>query len=70
MHEEMLNTDPSLLLRLQTSGDPAIYDYVTALRQQYGKYALPIEDVRRMVDEAMGEESLTALLFQMREEAP
>ncbi len=56
-----------LLLRLQSLSDPSVADYISKTKAKYGKYLLPIEDVRRTVDESMGETTLTEILNQMRE---
>lgn len=60
----------ALLLRLQGLSDPAISDYIAKTRARYGKYSMPIEQVRKLVDESMGEKSLTDILFKMREAEP
>jgi len=56
-----------VLLRLQSS-DPAISGYIDKLRSRYGKYTLPIEEARRIIDKSMGKQSLSAVLYHMREE--
>lgn len=55
--------------RLQIPTDPAIAEYIKALRARYGKYALPEDEARRLIDKAMGEKTLTEILFQMRNES-
>ena len=42
--------------------------YITQLKADYGSYALPAKDARRIVDESMGEYSLTDLLYTSRED--
>lgn len=56
-----------LLLRLQSLSDPSVSNYIAKTKSKYGKYLLPIEEVRRVVDESMGEATLTEILNQMRE---
>ncbi|GEM_PF-4791290 len=58
-----------MLLRLQILGDPDIREYVEKLRAKYGKHVLPAEEVRRIVDKAMGNKTLTEVLHKMREES-
>ncbi len=48
--------------------DPVIREYLERLHARYGKYALPAEEVRKIVDESMGDKSLTQVLFEMRRE--
>lgn len=57
-----------LLLRLQGLSDPAISDYIARTRSRFGRYVLPIEEVRSILDKDMGEKTLTGVLYQMREE--
>ena len=40
---------------------------IDKLYAQYGKYALPDEDARKIVDEALGTKTLTEALDSMRE---
>lgn len=40
---------------------------IDKLYAQYGKYALPDEDARNIVDEALGTKTLTEALDSMRE---
>ena len=58
----------SLVLKLQSLMDPSIQTYVSDLRTKYRKYAMPVEEGRKVVDEAMGSASLTALLYEMRQD--
>ncbi|MBI2909330.1 MAG: hypothetical protein HYX92_16925 [Chloroflexi bacterium] len=57
----------ALMLRLQALNDPSISEYIAKTRSKYGKHVRPIEEVRRMVDEAMGDKKLTDVLYEMRE---
>ena len=57
-----------LILRLQGLGDPAISDYIAKTRAKYGKFSLPIEEARRIVDASMGEHTLSQVLHEMRED--
>ncbi len=36
------------------------------MRQRYCKYLVPIEELRTLMDEALGEHSITEELFRMR----
>jgi hypothetical protein len=40
---------------------------IAKLYAQYGKYALPDEEARKIVDEALGTKTLTEVLDSMRE---
>jgi predicted DNA-binding antitoxin AbrB/MazE fold protein len=42
--------------------------YIARMRARYGKYARSPEEVRRIVDESMGDKTLTEALYEMREE--
>jgi hypothetical protein len=56
-----------LVLRLQGLGDPSIFDYIARTRAKYGRYSLPIEEVRKLVDKTMGERTLSQVLREMSE---
>ncbi|MSQ12907.1 MAG: hypothetical protein EXR47_01965 [Dehalococcoidia bacterium] len=60
---------PTESVELQIPADPAIAEYIKALRARYAKYALPEDEARRLIDKAMGEKTLTEILFQMRNES-
>jgi len=49
-------------------GDDRLGAYITKLKADYGSYALPVRDARRIVDESLGECSLTDLLYISRED--
>ncbi|MBI2909337.1 MAG: hypothetical protein HYX92_16960 [Chloroflexi bacterium] len=57
----------ALLLRLQSLNDPVISSYISKMRAKYSKYALPAEEARRIVDESMGEKTLTDILNEIRD---
>ncbi|MDO8670043.1 MAG: hypothetical protein Q7O66_01260 [Dehalococcoidia bacterium] len=67
---EGLTDNVPLLLRLQSLSDPSVSNYIAKTKAKYGKHLLPIEEVRRVVDESMGEKTLTDILNQMRETQP
>ncbi len=48
--------------------DGRLAAYITQLKADYGSYALPAKDARRIVDESLGEDSLTDLLYTSRED--
>jgi hypothetical protein len=50
------------------AGDAAITQYVLRLNADYGRYACPADETRRLVDESMGAVSLTELLYKSRED--
>lgn len=56
-----------LVLRLQGLRDPSISDNIARTQAKYGRYSLPIEEVRKLVDKTMGERTLTEVLSEMRE---
>lgn len=64
---EQTNPIP-LLLRIQGLSDPAISEYIAKMRSRFGRYVLPAEEVRNILDKEMGDKTLTGVLFQMREE--
>ncbi len=48
---------------------PAIRKYVEELYAEYGQSAVSPEETRRIVDRAMGETTLTEVLYEMRRDA-
>lgn len=48
--------------------DPAIADYLAQLLEQYGEHVLAAEEVRKIVDEAMGDVSLSDAVLKIRKE--
>lgn len=52
----------------EVSADQALAQYVDDLNNQYGGYARVIGDVRSIIDSAMGQTSLTDLLYKSRNE--
>lgn len=58
----------SALLKLQAALDPSIEAYVTGLKTKFKKYQMPVEQGRRLIDEAMGSRALTDLLYEVRQE--
>ena len=50
------------------SPNPALVKYVAELNAQYGGYAKAIGDVRNIIDDAMGDQTLTGLLYKSRNE--
>ena len=53
--------------REETDRSPAA-EYVLRLRQGYGAYARPSEEVRRIVDDSMGQTRLTDVLYESRKD--
>jgi len=49
--------------------DPAVEAYIADLERRYGRPTISIDELRRLVDEEMGDTTLSDLLFQMRNEA-
>jgi hypothetical protein len=60
---------PTESAELQIPADPAIAEYIKDLQARFGKYALPEDEARRLIDKAMGEKTLTEILFPMRNES-
>lgn len=59
-----------VLLSLQALSEPAVQTYVSSLREHYRRYLVPIEQGRKLIDQAMGARPLTDTLYQIREERP
>ncbi len=57
---------PGLRLRLQ-SAEPEIDSYIASLKKKYQRYAMPIDDLRRLVDTEMGKRTLTEFLAEARQ---
>ncbi len=49
------------------ANDPVIEAYIASLKKKYKRYAMPIDEVRRMVDSQMGEKTLKQYLYEARE---
>ncbi|GEM_PF-6016421 len=54
-------------LRLYQLQSPEIAQTLAELHSSYGKYVIPVADLRKMMDKAMGEKTLTGELNAMRE---
>lgn len=59
-------SDPSVARRLQAMAEPAIRPYISSVKAEYQQYALPLEEGRKVIDAAMGEQTLTAVLYELR----
>lgn len=55
-----------LALRLQGMQGPEIQESLDKLRQRYAKHAVPVEQVRDMLDRALGSQPLTDELYKLR----
>ena len=53
-------------LRLQEHGDPTIRAHIEQLRRRYGQAEMSADEVRRIVDQAMGTNLLTEVLAETR----
>jgi hypothetical protein len=58
----------SIALQLQSLMQPEIHSYISKLKARYNRYAMPLEEGRKLIDQAMGKTTLTELLYQMRQE--
>lgn len=47
--------------------DPEIESYITSVKKKYQKHAMPLDEVRRLVDSQMGKRTLTEFLYDARE---
>lgn len=54
----------TLMARLQS---PELATSIDALYQRYGRYAMPDEELRKLVSKEMGDKTLTGELYAMRE---
>ena len=52
--------------KLHSSQSPEIVDSVHELQAKYGKYAIPDDEAREVVDNAMGKKTLSGELRVMR----
>lgn len=57
---------PSLTVPVCGLQSPEIAARLDELHAQYGKYALPVDQVRSLVDKQMGKRTLTSELYTMR----
>lgn len=46
--------------------DPATEAYIADLERRYGKYRLPLEELRKRVDAAMGDRMLSDVVIEDR----
>jgi len=51
----------------RTSNDEALRNYLEGLKAAYLPYMRPSAEARQIVDDAMGERSLTAVLYRSRQ---
>ena len=52
---------------MQAVIEPEIRTYISSLKQTYAKYHLSLEAGRKIIDDAMKNASLTAVLYEARE---
>ncbi len=64
-----VSNDPSIARRLQAMAEPEIRSYISSVKAEYQQYALPLEEGRKVIDAAMGEKTLTEVLYELRQEA-
>ena len=57
-----------LALRLYAQQSPEIEQSLEKLRKRYGKYAVPADELRKMLDKELGERTLTEELYALRED--
>ena len=62
------NSQLPVLVRLQALSEPAVQAYISSLKERYSRYLMPVEDGRKLIDQAMGATSLTHVLYEAREE--
>lgn len=53
-------------LRLYALQNPEVEEYLRRIRRRYGKYATPAQEVRAMMDKALGTHTLTEELHMVR----
>ncbi|MCL5960423.1 MAG: hypothetical protein M1358_14135 [Chloroflexi bacterium] len=53
-------------LRLYALQNPEIEEYLQQVRRRYGKYAVPAQEVRAMMDKALGSHTLSQELHKLR----
>lgn len=56
-----------LPLRLQMMQSPEMAITMERLHTRYGKYAVPVVELRKRLDKEMGEKTLTGELYALRE---
>ena len=57
-----------LAARLHALQSPDVQASLEKLRRKYSRYAVPVEQVRAMLDEALGERTLTQELYALRDQ--
>jgi hypothetical protein len=56
-----------LAARLHALQSPDVQGSLERLRRKYGRHAVPVAQVRAMLDEALGERPLTQELYALRD---
>ena len=56
-----------LVARLHALQSPDVQASLEKLRRKYGRHAVPVDQVRAMLDEALGERTLTQELYALRD---
>ena len=61
-----IGSEPSVARRLQAMAEPEIRSYISSVKAEYQQDPLSLEEGRKIIDEAMGEQTLTAILYELR----
>lgn len=59
---------PFIPLQLQSLTQPEIQSYISKLKTRYKRYAMSLEEGRGVIDQAMGDRTLSEILFRIRQE--
>ncbi len=57
----------ALQLHIQSVAEPEIASYIASLKKKFRRYAMPVEEARKVIDKAMGDKTLTDLLRETRQ---
>lgn len=66
--DKVSESKPNTAFRLYAMQSPEVQKSLTKLLKRYGKYAIPAQNLREMMDVALGLRTLTGELYKMREE--
>ena len=67
-HGSRASAKSEIAQRFYSMQNPSVQESLEKLRTRHAKYAVPARELRAMLDEAMGDRTLTEELHKLREE--
>ncbi|MDO8637205.1 MAG: hypothetical protein Q7R34_13410 [Dehalococcoidia bacterium] len=59
----------SLQLQIQSLAEPEITSYIASTKKKFRRYAMPVDEARKVIDKSMGKRTLTELLRETRRQS-